>query len=399
MESLRSRHVLLGVTGGIAAYKAAELVRLLREAGAEVRVAMTEAAQAFVSPLTFQALSGQRVATRPLDPEAEAAMGHIELARWADVVLVAPASADFLARLAHGLADDLLATLCLATETPVAVAPAMNKVMWEQPATRANRERLTTHGVHLLGPGHGGQACGEVGAGRMLEPRDLVQGLAALLTQPALTGTRVLITAGPTREPLDPVRFLGNRSSGRMGYALAAAGARAGAAVQLVSGPVALPAPPGVERIEVETAGEMYEAVMARVEDCDLFIAAAAVSDYRVAETASQKIKRSDAPMTLELVPNPDILAAVAALPGSPFTVGFAAETEALEAHARAKLQDKGVDMVAANRVGQGVGFEAQDNALEVFWPGGEASLPRMAKDRLAEELIQLIARRYREGG
>jgi phosphopantothenoylcysteine decarboxylase/phosphopantothenate--cysteine ligase len=394
MTSLANKHVLLGVTGGIAAYKAAELTRRLRDAGADVRVAMTAAAREFVTPLTFQALSGNPVHTDLLDPRAEAAMGHIELARWADCVLVAPASADFIARLAHGLADDLLATLCLATDAPVALAPAMNRVMWSNPATQANCDTLNSRAVRLFGPGAGDQACGEEGPGRMLEPDALVAMLAETFVSGELAGLKVLITAGPTREAIDPVRYISNRSSGRMGFALARAATEAGANVTLVSGPVTLPTPANVTRIDVETAEDMCAAVLQK--SPDIVIACAAVADYRPAKTATRKIKKSGQPFSLEMIPNPDVVAAVTAMARPPFTVGFAAETEDLTTHAQTKLTVKQLDMIAANLVGVGRGFECEDNALEVFWPGGHQSLPSASKAQLARDLIGLIARRYR---
>jgi phosphopantothenoylcysteine decarboxylase/phosphopantothenate--cysteine ligase len=395
MSPLYGKNILLGVTGGIAAYKSADLVRRLQEAGAEVRVVMTPAATRFVTPLTFQALSGRRVHTRLLDEEAEAGMGHIELARWADLLLVAPASADFMARVAHGLADDLLSTLVLACEAPLAMAPAMNRAMWANPATQANRACLESRGVHLFGPAEGEQACGETGAGRMLEPLELVERAAGLFGGGRLAGKRVLITAGPTREPLDPVRYLSNRSSGRMGYAVAAAARAEGARVTLVSGPVHLPTPAGVERVDVETAGEMLEAVMARAGDCDVFIAAAAVADYRPAQCMDHKIKKDQAEAVLELERNVDVLASVAALEPAPFTLGFAAETDDLERYARGKLEAKGLDMIAANPVGRpGVGFDSSTNELRLFWPGGGEDLGYGDKSDLARRLIVVLARR-----
>jgi phosphopantothenoylcysteine decarboxylase/phosphopantothenate--cysteine ligase len=395
MTGLSGEKILLGVTGGIAAYKAAALVRRLRGAGAEVRVVMTPAACAFITPLTMQALSGRPVRSELLDPDAEAGMDHIELARWADRVLVAPASADFLARLSHGLAGDLLSALCLATEAPLILAPAMNQGMWRNAATQANVALLRQRGVQLLGPARGEQACGESGPGRMLEPEEILAALAEGGDGP-LAGVPVLLTAGPTREAIDPVRFIGNRSSGRMGYALAAALAQLGASVRLVSGPVSLDPPPRMERIAVETAAEMREAVMQRVADCGIFVASAAVADYRPRVAAPEKIKKRRDDLSLQLVKNPDILAQVAALPHPPFTVGFAAETERLEEHAAAKLRDKGLDMIAANRVGAGPGgFESEDNALLVLWPGGRRELPLMPKPALARHLAQIIAERY----
>lgn len=394
MSHLHARHILLGVTGGIAAYKSAELVRRLREAGAEVRVVMTPAATAFITPLTLQVLSGHPVRTELMDPAAEAGMGHIELARWADAVLVAPASADFMARLTHGLANDLLATLCLATEAPLALAPAMNRVMWDKPVTRDNADRLAARGIRLFGPGRGEQACGEVGEGRMLEPDELVALTAGLFPAGALSGRRVLITAGPTREAIDPVRYLSNRSSGKMGFAVAQAAAEAGAEVVLVSGPVALATPAGVHRVDVESAAQMQQAVESEVAGCDVFIAAAAVADYRPAEPQPEKIKKQAGEMALALQRTADILAGVAARADRPFTVGFAAETEQMETHARAKLAAKGLDLVAANRVGPGLAFDQDDNELQLYWPGGERRLERAGKLKLARQLVAVIAAR-----
>ncbi|HDP88452.1 MAG TPA: bifunctional phosphopantothenoylcysteine decarboxylase/phosphopantothenate--cysteine ligase CoaBC [Thioalkalivibrio sp.] len=394
MSSLARKHILLGVTGGIAAYKAAELTRRLRQAGAEVRVAMTAAAQGFVTPLTFQALSGHPVHTDLMDPAAEAAMGHIELARWADAVLVAPCTADFMARLVQGEADDLLATLCLASRAPLALAPAMNPQMWAHPATRANREALAERGVTLLGPAAGEMACGETGEGRMLEPEALLAGLAELFETGRLAGRRVVVTAGPTREPIDPVRYISNRSSGRMGFAVAEAAAEAGAEVVLIAGPVALETPARVTRVDVETAAQMHAAVMKAVPGADVFIATAAVADYRVEGVAAQKIKKTGETLELRLTRNPDILADVAAREPRPFVVGFAAETERLIEHAREKLDRKGLDLIAANPVGEGQGFDTEDNCLELLWAGGQRSLPRARKSRLARELVAVIAER-----
>ncbi len=393
---LTNKRILLGVTGGIAAYKSADLVRRLREAGAEVRVVMTRAATRFVTPLTFQALSGNPVHLDLLDPAAEAGMGHIQLARWADAVLVAPATADFMARLAHGLADDLLTTLCLATGAPLALAPAMNRLMWANSATQDNRRILEDRGIHLYGPAEGGQACGEAGPGRMLEPAELVERVAGLFAPGSLGGLMVLVTAGPTREDIDPVRFISNRSSGKMGYAVAAAAAEAGAKVILVSGPVSLPVSPRVECVRVESADEMHQVVMTRIGGCAIFIAAAAVADYRPGARAAQKIKKDGQRLELALERTPDILAAVAALPARPFTVGFAAETENLAENAQAKLARKSLDIIAANWVGRpGSGFESDDNALQLFWEGGSRELPLTPKDRLARQLISIIAERY----
>ncbi|MGC8854573.1 MAG: bifunctional phosphopantothenoylcysteine decarboxylase/phosphopantothenate--cysteine ligase CoaBC [Halothiobacillaceae bacterium] len=393
--NLTGKHILLGLSGGIAAYKACDLVRRLRDAGAEVRVVMTEGATHFVTPLTLQALSGYPVRTSVWDEAAEAAMGHIELARWADAILIAPASADVLARLAAGMADDLLTTLCLATEVPLLLAPAMNRVMWANPATQANVQTLTARGAILLGPAAGAQACGETGEGRMLEPVELVARLVEHLTPPqhGLAGKRVVITAGPTREALDPVRFISNRSSGRMGYALAEAAQATGAEVVLISGPTALPTPKGVARIDVETALQMRDAVMAQI-PCDIFIGTAAVADYRPLEAAPEKIKKGAEQLTLTLVKNPDIVSEVAALPERPFVVGFAAETEHVLEHARDKLVRKKLDLIAANRVGEGLAFDQPDNALTVLWDGGQAEFPQTDKRQLARQLIELIVQR-----
>ena len=392
MNYLSGKHILLGVTGGIAAYKSAELVRQLREQEADVRVVMTAAATEFITPLTLQALSGKPVHADLLDTDAEAAMGHIELARWADALLVAPATADFLARIVKGRADDLLAAICLACEVPVAVAPAMNHAMWENPATGDNIATLGKRGIRIMGPAEGMQACGESGPGRMLEPGELVTGLASLFQTGLLAGRRVLVTAGPTREAIDPVRYISNRSSGRMGFAVATAAAEAGAAVTLISGPVSLATPAGVQRIDVESAADMHAAVMHAIVSADIFISVAAVADYRPLAVAQQKIKKAEPEISLDLVRNSDILAAVAALPDAPFTVGFAAETEALEVNAQHKRAAKSIDMIAANMVGDDQGFECEDNALHVFWAQGEQRLPRADKTKLARQLIALIA-------
>ncbi len=396
MNPLANRHVLLGISGGIAAYKGAELVRLLRTRGAEVQVVLTEAATAFVTPLTLQALSGRPVRSQLLEAKEESAMGHIELARWADVVLVAPASANFLAKLSHGLADDLLTTLCLATDAPIVLAPAMNRQMWVAPATLANRARLLEHGHKLVGPDEGAQACGEVGLGRLVEPGVLMSRLETLFSPGPLAGVSVLITAGPTREAVDPVRFLGNRSSGRMGFAVAAAAVGAGARVTLVSGPVAVDTPARVERIDVVSARDMHAAVMARAQGCNIFIGAAAVADYRPANPSPSKIEKAAPSLELKLARNPDILAEVAALPGGPFCVGFAAETEDLETNARRKLSRKSLDMLAANRVGfSGPGFESKENSLSLYWEGGSMELPVAPKEQLAVDLMEVITGRY----
>lgn len=398
MGSSTSKRILLGISGGIAAYKSADIVRRLRERGFEVRVAMTRAACEFITPLTLQAVSGKPVHTDLLDARAEAAMGHIELARWADTVLIAPASADFLAKLAHGIADDLLSTLCLATAAPVIVAPAMNQQMWEAQATKANADLLEMRGVTFLGPGDGSQACGEIGPGRMLEPADITAMIAARYNSDRLKDLGVLVTAGATREALDPVRFITNLSSGKMGYAVAGAAAEAGARVTLVSGPSALQAPFGVERILVESAGQMFDAVMGCVRDNEIFIGAAAVSDYTPQRYSDEKLKKSDDTLTLTLVKTRDILGEVAALDNAPFTVGFAAETNDVEKHVRGKLSNKALDMIAANRVGlAGRGFGSDDNALSVFWSGGVEEIELAPKQVIARRLIGIVADRYRE--
>lgn len=389
-------HIVLGVSGGVAAYKSADLVRRLREQGCDVRVVMTSAARQFITPLTMQAVSGHPVHTELLDPAAEAGMGHIELARWADVVLVAPASADVMAKLTCGLADDLLSTLCLATSAPLVLAPAMNQQMWHAAATQANRRVLEERGARFLGPGEGAQACGETGPGRMLDPLDIVRALLHGGERGPLAGLSVLITAGPTHEPLDPVRFISNHSSGKMGYAIARAAAEAGAEVILVSGPAVLPVPAGVTRVAVTSAREMYEAAMREAGQSDIFIGAAAVSDYRPDQFSASKIKKGDERIELSLVPNPDILTEVAALAGGPFTVGFAAETEDVEQHALEKLHRKSLDLIAANQVGSGgVGFASDENALLVLWEGGRREFPRASKTALARDLVQVIADRY----
>ena len=391
--SLQRVRVLLGMTGGIAAYKAAELVRRLRDAGAEVRVVMTESAGRFVTALTFQALSGNPVRSSLWDEGAEAAMGHIELARWAEEVLIAPASADTIARLAQGRADDLLSTLVLASSAPLSVAPAMNLQMWAHPATRANIDLLRQRGVRVLGPASGSQACGDVGDGRMLEPDDIVQALLQARGPRPLDGLSVLVSAGPTDEDIDPVRFIGNRSSGRMGFAIAAAAIQAGARVRLVAGPVSLPTPAGAERIDVRSARQMRDAVVACAADSDIFISAAAVGDYRPQTVSPAKLKKSGNALALELVQNPDILAELAAMPAHPFLVGFAAETNDLEHYAREKLERKGLDLIAANQVGEELGFECSENALLLLWPGGREELGRADKGVLATALVERIAR------
>ena len=399
---MTATRIILGVSGGIAAYKTPELVRRLKDRGAEVQVVMTRGASEFVTETTLQAVSGLPVRENLWDKEAEAAMGHIELARWADQVLIAPATAEIISRLAAGAAPDLLTTLCLATEAPVSIAPAMNHVMWANPAVQENRETLEARGVRILGPGVGDQACGESGPGRMLEPDDIVATLLGPAVvddtpHPALTGKSVVITAGPTREPIDPVRYLTNRSSGKMGYALATAFRDAGSKVLLVTGPVTIPAPAGVDVLPVETAADMHTAVHSHIDNVDIFISAAAVSDFHISEARDEKIKKSDDDVSLTLKKNPDILASVAALEGGPFTVGFAAETTMLRQYALAKLERKKIDMIVANLVGEDRGFESDDNAVDVYWQGGEESYSMRDKAMLARDLATLIAQRFAE--
>ena len=390
--SLKNKNIVLGVTGGIAAYKAAELTRLLIKEGSKVRVVMTEAAQAFITPLTLQALSGEAVRSELFDPAHEAAMGHIELARWADLVLVAPATANLLAKLAHGRADDLLSTLCLATEAPIAVAPAMNQQMWQSDATKDNMKRLQARNVVILGPDSGDQACGETGPGRMLEPAAIVARIKNEFAPKRLENKRILITAGPTREPIDPVRYLSNRSSGKMGFSMATAALQAGAEVTLIAGPVSLEINKAVNRINVETAATMHTKVIENIDSCDIFIATAAVSDYRPEFMEAQKIKKDADQLTLSLTKNPDILADVAGRSSKPFCVGFAAETQNLEHYARQKLISKNLDMIIANPVDNGRGFDQEDNTLHVFWKDGDKAFATAPKTELARQLINLIA-------
>lgn len=387
-----ARRILLGVTGGIAAYKSADLVRQLKKAGHEVQVVMTRGAEAFVTPLTFQALSGEPVRTSLLDPEAEAGMGHIELAKWADQVVIAPASADFMARLANGMADDLLTTVCCATEAPIAVVPAMNQAMWANGRTQRNIRLLQGDPqIELWGPDQGAQACGDTGPGRMLEPEAV---LGMVNGAGVLSGRTVVITAGPTREPIDPVRYISNHSSGKMGYALASAASRAGARVVLVTGPVALAAPAGVEVRPVTTAEDMLRAAsMAVDEGCDLFIATAAVADYRPERCAGDKIKKSSDAMALSLVRNPDTLATIAGRDDAPFTVGFAAETTDLARYAIDKMQRKKLNMIVANDVSTpDLGFNSDNNAVTVFWPDGQESIGPDSKTNIAQRLVAMMA-------
>ncbi|MDT0512005.1 bifunctional phosphopantothenoylcysteine decarboxylase/phosphopantothenate--cysteine ligase CoaBC [Halomonas sp. LES1] len=398
---LTGRRILLGISAGIAAYKSALLARLLKQAGCEVRVVMTEGAQAFITPLTLQALTGEPVRTSLLDPEAEAGMGHIELAKWADTILIAPATADLMARLAAGMADDLLTTLCLASDAEKVMAPAMNQAMWRQPATRRNAARLDEDGWRLLGPDSGDQACGDTGPGRMLEPETI---LGSLLSSQAAdhapaSGLTVTITAGSTREPLDPVRYLSNHSSGKMGYALATAAAALGARVKLISGPVTLPCPAGVERIAVETALEMHEATARLAPQSDIFIGCAAVADYRAEAAAEHKIKKVEGEdaLTLRLVKNPDIIASVATLPvpQRPLVVGFAAETRDVASYARDKLARKGLDMIVANDVSrEGLGFGSDHNAALLLWRGAAGEERESLAPQPKREMAQAIMRR-----
>ncbi|WP_455221077.1 bifunctional phosphopantothenoylcysteine decarboxylase/phosphopantothenate--cysteine ligase CoaBC [Kaarinaea lacus] len=397
MKQLVNKQILLGITGSIAAYKACELVRLLRDAGCEVRVIMTRAATEFVSPLTFQALSQNPVHRDLLDESAEAAMGHIQLARWADAVIIAPASANSIARLAQGRADDLLSAVCLATPAPVAIAPAMNQQMWLDAATQENIAILRKRGFSIFGPATGDQACGDVGPGRMLEASQISEHIANLFETGALSSLNVVITAGPTREPIDPVRYLSNRSSGRMGYALAEAAVEAGAHCVLISGPTHLATPDRVQRIDVETAQQMHDAVMEQMPGCDIFIAAAAVSDYRPANVANQKIKKEQSQINLELVRNPDIVKAVSTQHPNVFAVGFAAETHKVEQYAVQKLNQKSLRMIVANDISRtDIGFDSEDNAVTVFWQGGDKSIAKASKPQIARQLIELIAAQFK---
>ena len=394
MHRLRNKRILLGISGGIAAYKSAELVRALTGAGCEVRVVMTQGAKEFITPLTLQALSGNPVHHSLLDPEAEAGMGHIELAKWADFILIAPASANFIARLAAGMGDDLLTTLCLASVAPLAIAPAMNQAMWLDASTQANIKKIqSVKNIQMWGPDQGQQACGDVGPGRMIEPINLAQLLAQQFESKALSGKTVLITAGPTREAIDPVRYISNHSSGKMGYALAMAAQEAGAHVVLISGPVQLPPPDRVEVISVESAQQMLEAVEAKLSNTDIFIGAAAVADYRPANLATQKIKKNNDEMNIHLVKNPDIIATVAAKANKPFTVGFAAETQDVLAYARGKLLKKSLDMIIANDVSnKDIGFNSDDNAIIIIDKDQEKEYPQASKYQLAQHIINHIS-------
>ena len=418
MSELNNKRILLGVTGGIAAYKSAILARRLMDSGATVRVVMTQGAQAFIQPMTFQALTGNPVHTSLLDAEAEAAMGHIELARWADIILIAPASANTLARLAHGLADDLLGTLCLATDAPLYVAPAMNRLMWAHAATVQNCQTLRLRGVNFIEPAVGAQACGETGSGRLPEPEDIrdqligmLQGakLEGLHTEPGssnhppssakqLSGKHLLITAGPTQEAIDPVRYISNKSSGKMGFAIAEAAIQLGARVTLIAGPVSLSCSDSIQRIDVVTAEQMHKAAITAASDSDVFISVAAVSDYRIEKIAEQKIKKNDEQMQLTLIRNPDILKSVSHMQDRPFCVGFAAETDQVREHALGKLERKSLDMIAANHVAQADNpvFGSDTNALDVYWAGsdGHKHIASANKSVVARALLELIAQR-----
>jgi len=399
---LANKRIVVAVTGSIAAYKSADLIRRLREAGAECRVILSAGGAEFITALTLQAVSGHPVLEQLLDVEAEAGMGHIELARWADIVLVAPASADTLAKLVQGRGDDLLGAVCLATQSTIAVAPAMNQAMWADPATQANIDTLNKRGIKIWGPAEGEQACGEIGSGRMLEPSSLVDCCVEAFNNGSLAGVQITITAGPTREPLDPMRYISNRSSGKMGYALASACIESGARVSLVSGPVCLAPPDRVQLTKVETAAEMLTAAETNLSQCDIFIACAAVADYRPAKFASQKIKKSSQTLALALEPTEDILQVISTKSPTLFTVGFAAETDNIAEYAQAKLVAKSLNMIAANRIGQtdtgeSIGVDSDDNALQVFWPGGEQTLALTHKTQLARQLVDLISQRYHE--
>ncbi len=393
MQTLAGKKILLGISGGIAAYKCAELTRRLIERGAQVQVVMTKAAKEFITPLTMQAVSGRPVSDSLLDPAAEASMGHIELAKWADLVLLAPATADLIARMSAGMGNDLLTTLVLATDSPVAVSPAMNQQMYRNIATQENIATLARRGMHIWGPAAGEQACGDVGPGRMLEPMQLVHLCEQFFQPKLLEGKSILITAGPTREAIDPVRYITNHSSGKMGYALASAAAQMGAKVTLVSGPVSLNTPVGAERINVSSAQEMHEAVIAHANQHDAFISCAAVADYRPQTIASQKLKKTEDndEMVINMVKNPDIVASVAAMTEKrPFTVGFAAETNDVETYARGKLTKKNLDMICANDVSvAGQGFNSNDNAITLYWPEGELALDLESKEALSFKILE----------
>ncbi|MCD9490614.1 bifunctional phosphopantothenoylcysteine decarboxylase/phosphopantothenate--cysteine ligase CoaBC [Photobacterium phosphoreum] len=399
MQTLAGKKILLGISGGIAAYKCAELTRRLIERGAQVQVVMTQAAQEFITPLTMQAVSGNPVSSSLLDPSAEASMGHIELAKWADLVLLAPATADLIARISAGMGNDLLSTLCLATDAPIAVAPAMNQQMYRNIATQENLATLQRRGFTLWGPASGEQACGDVGPGRMLEPMQLVHHCEDFFQQPDLSELNIVITAGPTREAIDPVRYLSNYSSGKMGFSIAAAAAKRGANVTLISGPVNLATPAGVTRIDINSATEMHQAALEHAINNHIFIACAAVADFRPVHVANQKMKKQDGndELVIQLVKNPDIVASIAALTAQrPFTVGFAAETQNVEHYARGKLAAKNLDLICANDVSiQRQGFNSDTNALHLYWPNGDKTLPLATKADLGQQLIAEIVALY----
>jgi phosphopantothenoylcysteine decarboxylase/phosphopantothenate--cysteine ligase len=398
MAHLFNRNVLLGVSGGIAAYKSAELIRQLQERGASVRVIMTRGAQEFITPLTLQALSGHPVHTELLDEKAELGMGHIELARWADLLLIAPATADLMARLSTGRADDLLSTVALATAAPLMLAPAMNQQMWKDPATTTNIETLAHRGAQIVGPAAGQQACGDVGLGRMEEPSVIADAAASLFKSGQLAGKRVVITAGPTREALDPVRYISNNSSGKMGYALARAAADAGAITTLVSGPVNLSPPDNIQVLAIQSAEQMLEQCLELLPECDIFIACAAVADYRPVKVETQKIKKAQDEMSLQLIRTPDIISTVAASQHRPYTVGFAAETNDVLSYAREKMQRKNLDMIVANDVSdQTIGFNSEDNAVTVLWDNGEQAIERSSKSSIARQIISLISQQIQK--
>lgn len=396
MGTLQNTNILLGITGGIAAYKTPDLVRKLTAKGAQVRVVLTQSGKEFVSPLALQAVSGNTVSDDLLDPAAEAAMGHIELAKWADLLLIAPATANTMAKLAHGLADDLLSTLVLATTAQVVLAPAMNQQMWHAKATQENLRILAGRDVQFIGPAQGEQACGDVGPGRMMEPQDIANALCNDEEEALFTGKKIVITAGPTREHIDPVRYMSNHSSGKMGYAIAEAALQLDAEVVLVSGPVNLSSPDAARLHKVTTAQEMFDSVMAEISDCDIFIGCAAVADYKPTQAVDHKIKKSNIELTLTFVRNPDILASVAALDNPPFTLGFAAETQNVAQYAKDKLARKKLDLIAANDVSQqDIGFNSEENALTLYWTEGESTLPKNSKRHLAKQLLQAVAKHY----
>ncbi len=392
---MKNKHILIGVTGGIAAYKSAELVRLFKKSGAMVKVVMTPASEKFVTALTFRTLTGEQVFSEVFDDQGDP-MPHIDLARWADVILIAPATADCIARLTQGRSNDLLTAVCLATTSPVALAPAMNKQMWEHDATQKNIETLVSRGLKLFGPDIGDQACGEFGEGRMLEPSVLQAEIENIFKSNKLSDLNVVITAGPTQEHIDPVRYISNRSTGKMGYAIAQAAQEAGAHVKLISGPVNLAAPENIEIVYVESAVEMNRAVMENIEQCEIFISTAAVADYRPVNTHDKKIKKTETLKSIKLQKNPDILTAVANLENPPFTLGFAAETDNLESNAKEKLLSKNLNMIAANKIGEeGHGIASSTNAIELYWSGGHETLPLTDKGRLARQLVNILAKHY----